>query len=410
MIFIKILHINCLDVGSTGKIILDISRYISDFGCTSVLCSPVITEQSDCIKKYKTSFAHEQGLYKRICYYWGLQFGFAPISTFRIINIIKKEKPDVVHLHSANCYMVNLYRLLGFLKHKNIATVVTNHAEFFYTGNCSHAEECDRWKNGCGECPRLFSASFSKHLDRTATAFKKLRCAFEGNKRLAIVSVSPWVHSRAEKSPIMQGHKLCVIPNGINNEIFCIRENNGLRQELGIPEYNRIVFQATAFFSDRSEDIKGGRYLIELAKKLENKAVTFVVAGKYSVSQNTQLPKNIILLGNVSDQNRLAELYSLADVTLITSKRETFCMSVAESLCCGTPVVGFCAGGPESIAIPEYSDFVEYGDTESLKVILLDKWLEFKGRSDTVGISETAKQVFSSDKMSKKYMELYMSL
>ena len=37
-------------------------------------------------------------------------------------------------------------------------------------------------------------------------------------------------------------------------------------------------------------------------------------------------------------------------------------MVTAESLCCGTPVVGFKAGAPEQIAIKEFSEFVEYGD------------------------------------------------
>ena len=42
---------------------------------------------------------------------------------------------------------------------------------------------------------------------------------------------------------------------------------------------------------------------------------------------------------------RLAEYYSLVDVTVITSFHETFSMVVAESLSCGTPIVGFKAGG-----------------------------------------------------------------
>ncbi len=410
MIFIKVLHINCSDVGSTGKIILDISRYISDYGWSSVLCSPVVTNSDGSIKKYKTSFPHEQGLYRRICYYWGLQYGFAPISTFRIIKIIRKEKPDVVHLHSSNCYMVNLYRLLGFLKRKNIATVVTNHAEFYYTGNCSHAEECEKWKEGCGSCPRLFSASFSKKPDRTADAWVKMKRAFEGNNRLEIVSVSPWVHNRAIASPIMCDHKMRVIPNGINTELFCPCKTEGLKKELGIPEQNKIVFQATACFSDSAEDIKGGIQLIELARSLENENITFLVAGRCSVSDGTKLPHNIVLLGNVLDQNLLARLYSLADVTLITSKRETFCMSVAESLCCGTPVIGFKAGGPESIAIAEYSQFTEYGNILELKKALCDKWLGFKSAADTVEISRKAKEKFSSDNMAEEYLKVYNSL
>ena len=42
-------------------------------------------------------------------------------------------------------------------------------------------------------------------------------------------------------------------------------------------------------------------------------------------------------------------------------------MIVAESLCCGTPVVGFKAGAPEQITIKEYSEFSEFGNIEILK-------------------------------------------
>ena len=57
----------------------------------------------------------------------------------------------------------------------------------------------------------------------------------------------------------------------------------------------------------------------------------------------------------VEDQSELAAFYSLADVTLLTSEKETFSMVCAESLCCGTPVVGFQAGAPEGISLPAVS-------------------------------------------------------
>ena len=56
--------------------------------------------------------------------------------------------------------------------------------------------------------------------------------------------------------------------------------------------------------------------------------------------QNILLFSIPLLIGNFAQQ-----LYSAVDLTLITSQRETFSMPVAESLCCGTPVVGFDTGG-----------------------------------------------------------------
>lgn len=50
--------------------------------------------------------------------------------------------------------------------------------------------------------------------------------------------------------------------------------------------------------------------------------IRIVVAGPHD--SQIKVPENVILLGNVRDQNKLAELYSAADVTVITSKKETF--------------------------------------------------------------------------------------
>lgn len=52
-------------------------------------------------------------------------------------------------------------------------------------------------------------------------------------------------------------------------------------------------------------------------------------------------------------------------------------MMTTESLCCGTPVIEFKAGGPESIALESFSSFVEYGDIDvlerELRIVLKNK-------------------------------------
>ena len=74
--------------------------------------------------------------------------------------------------------------------------------------------------------------------------------------------------------------------------------------------------------------------MIQLAKRMPE--IAFVVAGPKN--GDFEIPENLILLGSVKEQKSLAKLYSMADVTLLTSQRETFSMVIAESLCCGTPV------------------------------------------------------------------------
>lgn len=135
---------------------------------------------------------------------------------------------------------------------------------------------------------------------------------------------------------------------------------------------------------------------------MKNENVVFVVAGEYE--KDLKVSDNVILLGKVSNQIRLAELYSMADVTLLTSKKETFSMVTAESLCCGTPVAGFKAGAPEQISIPEYSSFVDFGDLESLheemKKFLAESFLK-------IDIALTSNGKYAKQTMTENYLKIY---
>ena len=135
---------------------------------------------------------------------------------------------------------------------------------------------------------------------------------------------------------------------------------------------------------------------------LRNDNVKIVVAGPYQT--NIELPNDMIMLGKITDQELLAKYYSMADVTLLTSKKETFSMVTAESLCCGTPVVGFKAGAPEQIAIKEFSEFVEYGDLNSLynkMLVILDT------KKKTSRIHKYSANIYDKNIMINSYIDLY---
>lgn len=100
----------------------------------------------------------------------------------------------------------------------------------------------------------------------------------------------------------------------------------------------------------------------------------------------------------------LSRYYSLADACLITSVRETFSMVTAESLCCGTPVVGFLAGGPESIAVPEYSRFVEQDDADALELALAEILSE---DIDHLAISDSCRPLYGQRRMCERYHDVY---
>lgn len=393
----KVLQINCVyKKGSTGKIVEDIHNVLLEQGIESVVCygrGEKINEPF----VYKTSTEVEAKLNNLKSRLGGLQYGGCVFATHKLIKTIKKENPDVVHLQCINGFFLNIYKLVKFLKKNNIPTVLTLHAEFMHTGSCGHAYECEKWKTGCGKCPNLRKATYSMSFDRTARAWKKMKSAFDGFKNIEIASVSKWLENRAAQSPILSEFSHLTILNGIDSVTFKLCKAEDLRTKLGL-DGKYVIVHVTASFTSAE---KGGQYIRELAKRLGDKAV-FVVIGSREKSED--LPNNIIDIGRVESREELAKYYSMADLSIITGKKETFSMPVAESLCCGTPVVGFKAGGPETITIPEYSKFVEYDDTNALENVICEFMNKEFCKEE---ISERARVKYSKREMALEYLELY---
>ena len=395
----KVIQINCVYAkGSTGKITKDLHEGLLEKGVDSIVIYGRGQKSSNprVIKVCSEFYAHINKVWSFIT---GLMYGGCFFSTNRIIRIIKKEKPDVVHLQCINGNFVNIYRLVTWLKKHNIKTVLTLHAEFMHTANCGYALDCEKWKTGCGHCPRLKQVTHSWFLDGTHRSWVKMKKAFDGFDNLIVTSVSPWLMDRAKQSLILADKKNCVVMNGLDTSIFHYYDTSDLRKKMGL-ENKKVVFHATPSFNDNPNHIKGGYYLIELAKQLPE--ITFVVAGSYP--EGLSVPDNMRLLGPVTDQIKLAQLYSMADVTVITSQRETFSMITAESLCCGTPVVGFKAGGPETITIDEYSEFVEYGDLNRMS-FSVDNMITAGFKKDDISNLAIAK--YSKKTMVSSFEDVY---
>lgn len=404
----KVLQVNCVyKKGSTGKIVFDLHKSYLKLGIDSVVCygrGEKLRED----KVFKTCgecYSKVNNLYSRVT---GIMYGGCFFSTHKLKQIILSERPDVVHLHCINGYFVNIYRLVSFLRDQQINTLLTLHAEFMYTGGCGYAFECNQWRDagGCGvsECPRWRTETGSLFRDRTSTMWKQMNNAFDGFEKLIVTSVSPWLRERAASSAIMGQKKNITVLNGVNINIFRPQPVDGLRAELGL-EGKKVLLHVTAYFKKDRSHIKGGFYVMELAKRLtHNPEIVILVAGPNEEIPDS--PNNIVFLGSISSQEKLAALYTLANITLLTSERETFSMVTVESLCCGTPVVGFSAGGPESIALEGCSNFVSHGDVLALaeavqRCLATDKpdWVKVE-----------AQKRYSSDCMVSEYMKCYDAL
>lgn len=395
----RILQINCVyAIGSTGKIVEDISKFCVSNG-DKVLILYGRQGKNITSNVVKVSSEVEAKIHSVISKLIGLDFAYSPIATQKTIKIIKCFRPDVVHLHCLNGHFVNVYKLVEMLKQEQIPTVLTLHAEIMHTAGCEHAYECMKWVEGCHDCNRIRGKFTHFFRDDAKYAYKKMQRAFEGFKNLTVVSVSSWLMNRAKQSAIFAncGAKFVTIENGLDLDAFhpiSLQDNPLFRR------YNTskpIVLHVTPNFQ---HPLKGGKYVLELAKI--HRDWTFVIVG---YNGNGELPSNVKAISHTQNKEELSWYYNIASLTLLTSKRETFSMVCAESLACGTPVVGFEAGGPESVFIGNFVKFVEYGNVMELSNAM-NEMIICNPRVD----ADLIRKKFAAEEMTNKYCTVYKEL
>ena len=400
----KILQINVVfNEGSTGKIVNDIHTQLIQNGHYSMVVYGKGLKSVD-ENVLKVSSLNEWRLYGLYSKLTGLPYSGCYFSTLKTIKIIETYKPDVVHIHVINGHFINHYKLLKFLKDNNIRTVITLHAEFMYTGKCGHSYDCNKWLTICENCPQKHSTPQSWFFDRTTTEWKRKELIYNGFNNLYIVSVSQWLNDRAQQSPFFKGKKLSVIGNGIDTRnVFHPSNADELRKKHSIEEDEKVILYVTASFID---PYKGGKYILDIARRIISEKIKIIILGDNGYMGG--LPENVILLKHIKNHIELANYYSMADLTVLTSKKETFSMVCAESLSCGTPVVGFKAGAPEQVSLPGYSEFVDYGSIDKLEACIKN-WINKKPFIFKALVNE-AKEHYSRESMYNKYSILYNDL
>lgn len=401
----KILQVNIFyDQGSTGKIVADIHhRLIRDGHESYVVFGRGEDRQlEDPEYLYRTTTDKRSEIYRKISRITGLRYNTAYWETSKLLKHIDRIKPDIVHLHCLNCAYVNPFMLLKYLGRKRYKVLVTHHADVTITANCDHAFECNKWKTGCGNCATNRTEKRSFFIDATHRSWIQMKNSFAKIKDLYASGVSDWMTDRVRQSPFFKDKECRTILNGLDTSGFTYKGNGQeIKRNLGINLSDKVVLHVTPNFS---APIKGGKYVEKLARQMPE--VKFIIVG-IKQSEISDLPSNVIPILHTASKEELAEYYSLADVTVLTSYRESFSMVTAESLCCGTPVVGFKAGAPETITIQEFSYFVEFGDLQSL-VKAIDNMLN--RNIDKEYLSEIAARKYDAEYMYSNYLSFYESI
>ena len=206
------------------------------------------------------------------------------------------------------------------------------------TGGCHYPGDCVEFQNGCKNCPQLKRSNIFS-VSKINFTRKKQKYS---QANLTIACPSRWIEEVANRSLISRNLRICYIPTGIDETIFCPRKNNELYPFNFSRDKKIVLFGASGAVEDPR---KGFQYFFDLIKKNKRDDIQFVIFGNKVEFKALSGLQNVSFLGNIEDQVKLSLLYSSCDVFVAPSLEDNLPNTVLESLACGTPVCAFSIGG-----------------------------------------------------------------
>jgi glycosyltransferase involved in cell wall biosynthesis len=202
--------------------------------------------------------------------------------------------------------------------------------------------------------------------------------------------------SRKMMAPVQDIGVWHLVYNGVPMEAFRFSAN--------------VAADAPLVFLGRIEHIKGTHLAIEIARRA---GVPLVIAGNIPSEHQGYFDKNVKpwidgssvkYIGSVDDRQK-NELLSQARALLMPILwEEPFGIVMAESLACGTPVVGFSRGSVPEVVEDGVTGFVRENIDDLIEaVVKINKISRANCRS-------SAEQKFSNDVVVERYLDIYRTL
>jgi glycosyltransferase involved in cell wall biosynthesis len=364
---------------------------------------------------YKRLLSTTQFILDRITNKVFVKSGTVPFSTgffgWDISNHPLIQQADILHLHWIHHNYISLESLKKIVSLKK-PVCWTLHDGWVFTGGCHIRNGCMRYMTGCGECPVLF---FSHENDLSRKQFLRKKNIFD-SFNCTFISPSQWLKETAMESPMLAHHNAVRIPNPVDTTIFKPADKTAARKQLNLPLDKKIIIYGLIHFKTIKH--KGLPYISSVAKLLSGKrffsndSILFIGLGAKKTKINDTEPFQHIATGYVAKPEIVSLYYSAADLFLAPFLEDNFPNTVLESLSCGTPVVGFAAGGiPEMVTHKENGYLAQTGSAEDLTNGI--RWiLEDEGKS--AALSENARRKVLSEYsfpiIGAEYKRLYNSL
>lgn len=335
----------------------------------------------------------------------GLEMFSIPWAATKIEDVPCLEKADIINLHWISGTL-SIPDNIDFLKNKKI--VWTLHDMNPFTGGCHYAGECRGYEKYCGNCPQLGS---NQENDISREIWKLKKSAYR-ELDIEIVALCSWMAECVKKSTLLSSFPVHIIPNGVPTDVYKPLNRTAIKKQLGIPENNFVILFGSESVQNKR---KGFSYLLRALEELKNETdprhITLAIFGRSNqIDFLEHTGFHIIPFDYVQNENELAALYNLADVTVIPSLEDNLPNIVLESLSCGTPVVGFDTGGiPDMVKHKENGYLAQYMNPSDIKEGI--RWIiENNSHKLRLKCRESILANFNIPLQCKRYLELYKSM
>lgn len=338
----KVVSINTVCNGSTGKIVGSISSSLIESG-----------EEAFCIYGRRKGYANipckKIGGFFSFWYHVFITTVFdlhghgSYFKTKKIVHELKKINPDIIHLHNIHGYYINYKVLFDYLKNEYQGRVFwTLHDCLPMTGHCAYFSNvsCEKWKTECHDCPNKKMYPTSLIFDRSRKNYQEKKNLFNGVKDLTIITPSIWLQNILSSS-YLKNYPVKTINNGIDLNIFYPRLTDSILDKYNIPREKKVLLGVASVWEKR----KGLDDFFLLSEKIDKQYIVVLVGLTSRQIKKVSGYKNIIGIKRTENQDDLASLYSVSFALINPTYEDNYPTVNIEALASGTRVIAYDTGG-----------------------------------------------------------------
>lgn len=399
---LTVLSINSVNYGSTGNIMLDISKTARDENIDAyIACAGSgLNRRRSLDKQLFIGNRVGRKVHALLAAMTGFHGFYSIGQTHLFLKQVSRLNPDIIHLHNLHGSYVNIRLLFSYLKKKKIPVVWTFHDCWAMTGRCAHFASvgCNKWKTGCHQCPIPKNVYPRSYIDQSKLSWTLKKKWLTNVDNLTIVTPSRWLAGIVGQS-YFGNYPVQVINNGIDLDVFKPIQN-GFRTSHQIED--KFIVLGVAFnWSKR----KGLDVFVELSKRLDERFKIVLVGTNDEVDK--QIPDGIISIHLTQSVREMAEIYSCANVFVNPTREDTFPTTNIEALACGTPVITFRTGGSVEIPSSTTGVVVEYNDIDNMEREIIRVCVE---NAYSAEACQERARTFDKRQKNKEYVDLYWSI